>query len=492
MIHEPAAVPSMLGQMVRASAWAIALRWSVRGTGLISTIILARLLTPQDFGVVAMAMILVGALEIFSETGQQLALIRHPAPTRDHFDSAWTISILIGLILAVVIYLSAPAAGWYFGEPRAPIVVRVLALRALLGGFENIGVVMFRRELNFSREFQYLIYQKFASFVVTVSLAVALRNYWALVAGILVGRVATLCLSYGMNSFRPRVSFAKVGEIWSFSIWLLIKHIGTYLATKLDEFFVGGMAGTAAMGRYNVANDVGSAPSNEFVAPVAAAMFPVMAKFQHEPAKLLDLYLRILAWMTVICTSTSAGVALVSDDIAVVVLGSQWTDASRLIAWLALAAGVSGITNSSYGVFEIGGMPRLSARMQWTRLALLLLVFPALSWTKSVELFAIARLALAAIMGPMLLIAVRRVMPISMGMIMRALWRPFAAAAALAMGIATLRGLLPLAGIARLATEISSGIVIYVGTLLATWWLSGRPAGPEADIINWSLSRLRR
>src|SRR6185312_2887630 len=141
--------------MLRGSAWAVALRWCIRGTGLLSTLILARLLTPADFGIVAMAMLVVGALEILSETGQRLAIIRHPDPTREHYDSAWTISILIGLGLSAGIFAVAPLTVDYFHEPRAVLVIRCLALRALIGGFENIGVVDFRRGLRFQRDFHY-------------------------------------------------------------------------------------------------------------------------------------------------------------------------------------------------------------------------------------------------------------------------------------------------------------------------------------------------
>src|SRR5512135_3629299 len=91
--------------IARGSAWAMAARWTNRLLGLINTIVLARLLTPVDFGVVAIAMLISGAIEIFGQTGQWLAIIRHPSPTREHYDSAWTVSLLLNFVLGTLIWL---------------------------------------------------------------------------------------------------------------------------------------------------------------------------------------------------------------------------------------------------------------------------------------------------------------------------------------------------------------------------------------------------
>src|SRR5437764_13385461 len=95
--------PNPLQSIARGSAWTIAARWSVRGIGIVSTIILARLLQPADFGIVAMAMIVVGFIAVFSEAGQNLAVIRHPDPTPEHFDTAWTMSVCAGAIVALAL-----------------------------------------------------------------------------------------------------------------------------------------------------------------------------------------------------------------------------------------------------------------------------------------------------------------------------------------------------------------------------------------------------
>src|ERR1044071_5208192 len=122
-------------EVAKGSAWTVGVRWSARALGFVSTLFLARLLMPEDFGIVTIAMIVVGTVEIFNQTGQHLAIIRHPNPTREHYDSAWTIFIILSTVLGALVYLAAPVATLYFNEPRAIPVIQILALKTFITGF---------------------------------------------------------------------------------------------------------------------------------------------------------------------------------------------------------------------------------------------------------------------------------------------------------------------------------------------------------------------
>ena len=156
------------------------MRWATRALGLVSTIVLARLLAPEDFGVVAMAMVVVGFLEVFTQTGVDLALIRDANATREHYDTAWTFEILQGAGLALALLAAAPFATRYFGDARVLTVMQLLSLRAFIGGFENIGVVAFRRDMNFDREFWFGVFKKLCMVALTIGAAFVFRSYWAL------------------------------------------------------------------------------------------------------------------------------------------------------------------------------------------------------------------------------------------------------------------------------------------------------------------------
>ena len=128
--------------------------------------------------------------------------------------------------------------------------------------------------------------------IVTLIAAFSLRSYWALVIGIMTQQSFGVLLSYVLSPFRPRLSLAKAGELWSFSVWTFLKSIGTYLSSQIDKLAIGGFAGAAAMGRYEVAVDVSSSPSQEINAPMISVLFPVMAKTLHDRAKLKELLLQ--------------------------------------------------------------------------------------------------------------------------------------------------------------------------------------------------------
>jgi lipopolysaccharide exporter len=456
----------------------------MRLIGVVSTIILARLLTPQDFGIVALAMIFVGLFEMLNLTGQGLAIVRHEAPTREHYDSAWTISVLIGAGVAVCILAAAPLTKLYLHEPRTVIVMQCLALRAFLGGLENIGTVDFSRDLRFDRYFVYNVCTKLFQFVLTVVLAFVLRNYWALVAGILAGQSARTVLGYVMSPFRPRLSFARTREIWSFSIWTFARSVATYLQTQVDSIVIGGIAGSAVMGRYSVAKDVAASPTQEIINPMLGALFPVMSKCRGDAAQLRRLYLRMLGWSAIVCASTGVGVMMVADDLVRVVLGEKWIDATPLVGWLALNAGMAALLSGTGTLLDVQGMPYIGARIQWSRFVVFTAAIFAVAYlTHDVVTIAITRLVVTTLFVPSIILAVRKLTGVPARDYLAAMWRPFAAAGAMALTIWSLNEVLPFEGAPRLTLDILAGAVSYAAAVLLLWNLSGRPPSAERDLL---------
>jgi len=259
---------SPLREMFSGTLWVVAARWDIRGIGLVSTVVLARLLTPHDFGVVALAMLVVGMIEVLSDTGMVVYIIRHPDPQRSHFDTVFTMRLIVGVLLAAVIYLAAPWGAAFFSEPEIETAIRILALRPLLYGLENPGIIWFRKNMRFSKDFEFMVLNKAVTFVVTVTAAVILRNHWALVIGILAGGVIATLQSYPMHPFRPRLSLAEVRHMWGFSAWMLLVNLLEFANNKLDEIIIGRVRSTTEMGYYNVGSDVAATPVQEIVYPM--------------------------------------------------------------------------------------------------------------------------------------------------------------------------------------------------------------------------------
>jgi O-antigen/teichoic acid export membrane protein len=234
------------------------------------------------------------------------------------------------------------------------------------------------------------------------------------------------------------------------------------------------------MGRYDVAQDVATSPSQELMVPMVAVLFPVMATIQEDKEKRRTLYLNVLYLSGLICASTSVGMALVSSDLVDIILGPQWVDVKPLMPWLALSYGILGLSSSVYSAFDTLGRPVVSARLQWLCVVVLFLViFPVAHYFRDLEAVAIARFVLTVALAPALFYALGKALDVPPRYFAATLWRPFAAALAMAMAIAGANAAVQLDGMSRLAMDIGLGASVFAASLLAFWSLSGRPQGPE-------------
>ncbi len=476
--------------LLHGSAWTVGLRWAVRGLGLINTFVLARLLSPGDFGLVAMAMAAVGLIEVLGETGQRLALIRIPAPTRDDYDSAWTLSILVAVALTLLQWAVSPLAPLYFHTAEAAWLIRLLALRTLIGGFENIGVIAFRKDLRFGADFKFQILQRLATIAVTIGAALWLRDERALVAGILGGRVLSVALSFVLHPYRPRWCTRRIHGLLAFSGWMLAVHVAQFVQDKADEFVVGGVAAPAVMGNYAVAADVATAPTIEVVLPVTRALFPVFARIGEDAGAVRAAFLDVFAASMLISVATGLGMALVAEDFVRLALGPAWLDAVPLVRILAIAGGLYGIMQTGFTVLGAVGHAKLSAQLTGTRAALTVLALTAAALLGDVQTVALARTAVTGLFIPGMFLALTRVLPVTLGDLAARGWRPVAAGVPMALLVPLAQHAAPDSPLLRLVLAMAAGAAAYGGTLLLLWRLAGRPEGLEA--VAWRALMRRR
>lgn len=196
---------ALLQKTAGGAGWVIGWRATTRALGFISTLVLARILVPADFGLVALAMSFSRAVDILADLGVEDALVRATEPTRAMYDTAFTMNALRGLITAIIIGSSALPFASFFDDPRLTYVVLALACAVLLDSVENIGIADFRRHLAFRREFVLYIFPRLSQVTVTIALALTWGNYWALVVGILTARycgspAATSCILTALAS----------------------------------------------------------------------------------------------------------------------------------------------------------------------------------------------------------------------------------------------------------------------------------------------------
>jgi O-antigen/teichoic acid export membrane protein len=466
----------------------IGMRWSIRGIGLISTIILARLLVPEDFGIVAMAMLVVGLIEVLSESGQRYAVIREPNPDRESYDTAWTILVLQGIVLAAIIFAAAPLGAWYFEEPRSENLLYFLALRPLINGFQNIGTVAFLKDFEFQKDFRFGVYQKIIPVIITIALAWYLRNYWALAYGIVAGSLAGVVLSYLMHPYRPHFCLSRARRILGFSISILFQAISHFVSQKTDEFVVGGQYGAQSMGFYSVASDVGTSATGELTVPMSRALFPIYARLAYDPKELAATFGNALAAVAVLAFASGVGVFAVAEPLVLCVLGENWLPAATLLSWLALNAAAMEIANACFPTLNAMGHERMALRLSWLRTLGLVVVLVPAAHLASIEVVAAGRFALMTAFLPVFLVYTSRRLGVPLMTSFRAIWRPAVAAVLMAVAIK----LLPFENVGsvylQLVSEVSFGAIVFTSALTMLWLISGRPAGFERSAFGFFAS----
>jgi lipopolysaccharide exporter len=475
-------------ELLQGGAWMVAARWGLRGLGLISTLILARLLLPSDFGLVAMATATIGLLEVPIQAGQDMALIRHRNPSRAHYDSIWTFSIAIGLTLTLLLWAIAGPASSYFHEPRVTWLIRVLALRTLIGGFENIGLADFRRELRFDRVFAFMVFQRIFTSAITIACALWWGDWRALVAGILGGRLLGVAFSYVIHPYRPRLCLGALREMLGFSGWMLTANICQYVNDKADELAVGSLGSPAAMGAYNVGSDVAIAPTAETVLPATEALFPVFARISGDAEAMRSGYLDMLAFVCILSIAIGGGTALVAGDFVAVVLGPKWLAAVPLVRVLAIAGGLFAIMQNAIPVLTAIGHERLAAQLTATRAATTLLGVYAAAALGDVMTIACARLVVTAVFVPGVFFALRRILRITFTDLFSRLWRPVIAGIAMAACVLAVHARAPDLPSLRLAIDIATGAAIYPAVIVTLWFCAGSPHGVEAAVVDKVMS----
>ena len=252
----------------------VLMRLCDRVIGLASTIVLARLLTPADFGLVAMATSVIALIELATAFGFDVALIQKPTLERRDFDSAWTLSIILYCGCAVVISVVSVPVAVFYGDPRLVKVMLLIGVGWIFSGLENSRIVEFRRSMDFAREFVFSASKRLVGFIVTITAAIVLRNYWALIIGMVTSRAVGCAISYLMIPCRPRIDLSAAGHLLKFSRWLLVNNAMLVSVVRFPHFLIGKILGPQALGLFTVAYDIATLPATELSAPVNRAALP--------------------------------------------------------------------------------------------------------------------------------------------------------------------------------------------------------------------------
>lgn len=477
------------GKMTRGAAWMVLFKIMERGLGLVSTVILARLLVPSDFGLIAMAASIMAILELLSAFGFDMALIQKQDAERRHYDTAWTFNVIFATSSALLLMLlSIPAASFYLDE-RLTEIILVLAIGAFIQGFENIGVVAFRKELRFNEEFRFLVSKKLIAFSVTVPLAFLLQSYWALVIGIVSGRLGGVTLSYVLHEYRPRLCLSAWRDLFGFSKWLLFNNILTFLRQRSADFVVGRLSGARGLGFFSVAQEVSELPTVELVMPINRAIYPAYAKLAHDPKALRRAFVDVISMLSLVAMPAGAGVSATAELLVPVALGSKWLEAIPLVQILAFYGIAAALQTNLLYIYIAKGQPRIGTLITAAYVSVLLPLLLSLANLYGVEGAAWAYLLTAWTFIPVNYFILHKFLGLRLVEMLSAWWRPVVATSMMYWAVIEFVDRLATTDslsvqILHLTSAVLVGVLTYATIIVVLWLIGGRPAGPERAILD--------
>lgn len=366
-------------KMVQGGAWISSLKIIRKVLSLIRLIIIGRILAPSDFGLMGIALLTMSALETFSTFGFKQALIQKKENTDNYLDAAWTVLIIRGFVVFIIVYLVAPYVAFFFHTPEVKPIIQVLGLVAFLQAFANIGVIFFHKELEFDKVFIYRFVGISTNFIVAVVAAIVLRSVWALVLGLLAEKVVSIIVSYLIHPYRPRLSkdIGKAKELFGFGRWILGSSIFVFIGEHIDDIFVGRVLSAMALGFYQMAYRISNMLETEITQVISSVAFPAYAKIQDKQARLRKAYFRIMRLTIAVSLPITMGMVLLAPEFTRIFLSEKWMPMVTAMQLLAVAGLIKSIVSTGSPLFVGSGFPKYEFFMQMIRgLTIIIIIYP--------------------------------------------------------------------------------------------------------------------
>lgn len=324
-------MPGTYGRVISGGLWLSGARIIINLLGFVSTIILARLLAPSDFGLVALGMTVMAIISSVTEMSLSQALVYQANPTAEHLNTAWTLSAVRGSILAIIMYAGAAPFALLYGDTRLELILYVLAFSTFASGLSNPSLALLTKKLIFWQSFLLQIVEKVITVIASIFLAVAWESYWAIIVGSLIGQITKIFLSYAILPFFPRPSLIHTREMFSFSVWLTLGQAMNTINWRFDQLLVGGILGNTSLGYYSVGSNLAQIPTREVSAPLRSVLFPGLASIASEPGRMRFAYQRAQSLITTLALPVGIGFALIAQPFVALTMGEKWLPAVPVI-----------------------------------------------------------------------------------------------------------------------------------------------------------------
>ncbi|PYN89700.1 MAG: lipopolysaccharide biosynthesis protein [Candidatus Rokuibacteriota bacterium] len=325
--------------------------------GIAGTVILARLLTPRDYGLIGMVAAVLGFIAIFRDLGLDSALIQRADVTGDQISALFWINTATGAALAVATAAIAPIAAWFYGEPSLTYITIVSALGFVLSGSIVQHEALLRRQMRFARLATVDIGSVLIGSAAGILLAWRGAEYWALVLSQLATAFVRVCGLWACLDWRPRLApqFAGIRPMLAFGAGLTGFTFLNYFARNLDNVLLGRYWGASQLGLYSRGYQLMTLPIDQINGPITTVAVPALSRLADSPERYRHAYLRIIEKIAMVTMPLMAFLIMTSDWVVEVVLGPRWQGVSPIFALLGFVGILQPIASTTGWLFVTQG-----------------------------------------------------------------------------------------------------------------------------------------
>lgn len=370
---------SLNKQVITATKWSAITELAAKLILPITTMVLARLLTPDAFGILVTATMIISFAEIFTDAGFQKYLVQKEFPDEQSLYDSTAVAFWSNLILSLIIWgiiaAFSPQIAHWVGNSGHGLVIAVSCICIPLAAFSSIQTALFRRKLDFRTLFQVRIAGIMVPVFITIPLAYLTRSYWALIIGMIAQNLVNAAILTWKSSWKPRwyYNFTLFREMFSFTMWSMVEAISIWLTGYLDVFIVGVVLSTYYMGIYRTSINTVGQITTLITSATTPILFSALSRLQDNPEEFKKIFFRFQKLVGILVIPLGVGIFLFSDLITAILLGDQWSEASNFIGWWGLTSAIT-IVLAHYcsEVYRAKGKPKLSVLAQFLHMGFLI------------------------------------------------------------------------------------------------------------------------
>ncbi|MDO6566327.1 oligosaccharide flippase family protein [Alteromonas sp. 1_MG-2023] len=367
-----------------------------RSIGIISTLILARVLVPEDFGIVAIATLIMGFIDSLVDAGADQYLQRCEKITDDTVNTAWSLNIIIKLPILLILAVFANYISTQFNEVRIENILYVLAASSAITLLKNPGLIYLRRELNYKNIIKLSLFSKAVSVVIAISIALNYQSYWALVIGTCSEMLITTIGSFFLYKHKIRFNFSNLKEQWLFSSWMIPQSVIGFFRTQLDTLLVSNQFGKSSLGSYHVLKYLAFLPCSQIILPATNPLLISLTKIKSNYNYLISQYNMTYVVTMIVAGYITAFLCFRSELVINILLGENWIIYSNLLTIFAFLIPSFASLNQARRLLLIHGKTKVM--FYFEILSLLVFIFSLFLFeTKEIYDFALVRVIVEAL-----------------------------------------------------------------------------------------------